>query len=111
MCVEFSYICYSPFKLLVQHRDLDFEYPANGAQGQGFADLFTELRTAFTQLQFNKGDTVPYQLTAAVSAGPANYQFLTIPQMNTALSYWNLMARCTFPASVPGTNVVDFSGV
>lgn len=72
--------------------DLDFEYPANGAQGQGFADLFTELRTAFTQLQFNKGDTVPYQLTAAVSAGPANYQFLTISQMNTALSYWNLMA-------------------
>ncbi|KAF8874737.1 glycosyl hydrolases family 18-domain-containing protein [Infundibulicybe gibba] len=72
--------------------DLDFEYPATAAQGQGFADLFTALRTGFDQLAARKGDSTPYQITAAVSAGPANYANLVVPQMNAALSYWNLMA-------------------
>ncbi|KAJ7040807.1 glycosyl hydrolases family 18-domain-containing protein [Mycena alexandri] len=72
--------------------DLDFEYPSNAAQGQGFADLFTELRTAFDALAAKKGDATTYQLTAAVSAGLANNAFLVIPQMDKALSYWNLMA-------------------
>ncbi|KAJ7472248.1 glycoside hydrolase superfamily [Mycena galericulata] len=72
--------------------DLDFEYPATAAQGQGFADLFTELRTAFNTLQAQKGDATLYELTAAVSAGYPNYANLVVPQMNSALSYWNLMA-------------------
>ncbi|KAG6865811.1 hypothetical protein C0991_011616 [Blastosporella zonata] len=72
--------------------DLDFEFPTSAAQGQGFADLLTSLRTAFTALATKKGDKVPYQLTAAVSAGPENYQYLNVPQMNAALDYWNLMA-------------------
>ncbi|KAF5381774.1 hypothetical protein D9615_005490 [Tricholomella constricta] len=72
--------------------DLDFEFPANSAQGQGLADLFTALRTAFNQLASQKGDTVPYQLSAAVSAGQPNYQYLNVPQMNAAMDHWNLMA-------------------
>ncbi|THH07640.1 hypothetical protein EW145_g3240 [Phellinidium pouzarii] len=72
--------------------DIDFEYPSNSAQGQGFADLLTSLRTAFNQLAAQKGDTVPYQLTAAVPAGFVNYANLNVPQMDAALSYWNLMA-------------------
>ncbi|KAJ6567739.1 glycosyl hydrolases family 18-domain-containing protein [Mycena vulgaris] len=72
--------------------DLDFEYPANAAQGQGFADLYTALRTAFDALAAKKGDTTPYQLSAAVSAGPENYANLVIPQMDKALTFWNLMA-------------------
>ncbi|KLO18245.1 hypothetical protein SCHPADRAFT_820108 [Schizopora paradoxa] len=72
--------------------DLDFEYPANADQGQGFADLLTSLRTAFDQLASQKGDTTPYELTAAVPAGYANYINLVVSQMNSALSYWNLMA-------------------
>ncbi|KAJ7768373.1 glycoside hydrolase superfamily [Mycena metata] len=72
--------------------DLDFEYPANAAQGQGFADLFTELRTAFDALAAKKKDATTYQLTAAVSAGSANNAFLVVPQMDKALTYWNLMA-------------------
>ncbi|KAF9491053.1 glycoside hydrolase family 18 protein [Pleurotus eryngii] len=72
--------------------DLDFEYPATAAEGQGFADLFTALRTAFDQLAARKGDTTPYLLSAAVSAGPANYANLVVPQMDKALSFWNLMA-------------------
>ncbi|CAL1711226.1 unnamed protein product [Somion occarium] len=72
--------------------DLDFEYPSNAAQGQGFADLLTSLRTAFDNLAKSNGDTTPYLLTAAVSAGAENYANLVIPQMDKALDYWNLMA-------------------
>ncbi|KAH8103287.1 glycoside hydrolase family 18 protein [Cristinia sonorae] len=72
--------------------DLDFEYPANTAQGQGFADLLTALRTGFDNYAKNKGDNVPYLITAAVAAGSANYAFLPVAQMDKALSYWNLMA-------------------
>ncbi|KAJ3988917.1 glycoside hydrolase family 18 protein [Lentinula detonsa] len=72
--------------------DLDYEYPANTAQGQGFSDLITELRAAFDNLAAQKGDTTPYQLTAAVSANASNYQWLNIPQVDVALTYWNLMS-------------------
>ncbi|GBE84663.1 Endochitinase B1 [Sparassis crispa] len=72
--------------------DLDFEYPNTPALAQGFADLLTELRTAFDQLATSKGDTVPYQITAAMPAGWQNYEYLPVPQMDTALTYWNLMA-------------------
>lgn len=77
--------------------DIDFEYPSNAAQGQGLADLVTELRRAFTNLASTKGDSTPYLVTAAVSAGPANYAYLNIPQMDASLSYWNLMVRLLLP--------------
>jgi len=48
--------------------DIDFEYPSNTAQGQGFAALLTSLRTAFDQLATKKGDTVPYQITVNICA-------------------------------------------
>ncbi|KAK0464775.1 glycoside hydrolase family 18 protein [Desarmillaria tabescens] len=72
--------------------DLDFEYPSNADEGQGFADLITELRTAFDNLTNSKGDSTPYQLSAAVAAGSNNYANLVVPQMNAALTYWNLMS-------------------
>ncbi|KAI0635061.1 glycosyl hydrolases family 18-domain-containing protein [Trametes polyzona] len=78
--------------------DIDFEYPTSGPLASGFADLLTSLRTAFDNLQKQKGDSVPYQLTAmrisqaAVPAGSDNYAFLRVPEMNSALTYWNLMA-------------------
>ncbi|TFK64354.1 hypothetical protein BDN72DRAFT_901624 [Pluteus cervinus] len=72
--------------------DIDYEYPANEAQGQGLADLVTALRSAFTALQQRKGDSEPYQITVAVGAGPTGYNFLNIRQMDAAIDYWNLMA-------------------
>jgi chitinase len=57
------------------------------------ADLLTELRTALTNLHTRNGDTVPYTLTAAVGAvSAANPKPYKVPQMNTALDYWHLMA-------------------
>ena len=87
---------------------MDFEYPSNSALGAGFADLITELRASFDALATKKGDNTPYQISvtrvhtdllhftdlstqAAVSAGAPNYANLVVPQMNTALTYWNLM--------------------
>ncbi|KAG5635930.1 hypothetical protein H0H81_009643 [Sphagnurus paluster] len=72
--------------------DVDFEFPTNAEQGQGLADLMTELRVGFDALAVKKGDTVPYQITSAVSAGVENSQFLNVPQMNAAMDYWSLMA-------------------
>ncbi|XP_006456110.1 hypothetical protein AGABI2DRAFT_188164 [Agaricus bisporus var. bisporus H97] len=72
--------------------DIDFEYPANSAQGQGLADLVTSLRSALDQLASSNGDSTPYLITAAVAAGSANYGNYVVPQMNQALNYWNLMA-------------------
>ncbi|THU88643.1 hypothetical protein K435DRAFT_803373 [Dendrothele bispora CBS 962.96] len=67
--------------------DLDFEYPGSAAQGQGFADLLTKLRSAFDSLAAKKGDSTPYE----ISAGAENYANLVVPQMNAALTHWNLM--------------------
>ncbi|VDB95643.1 unnamed protein product [Peniophora sp. CBMAI 1063] len=72
--------------------DIDYEYPSTAAQGQGFADLLTELRTAFTALQTSNGDSVPYQITVAVAAGLSNAANYVVPQMDKAIDYWNLMA-------------------
>lgn len=71
----------------------DYEYPSTAAQGQGFADLLTELRTAFTSLQTSNGDSVPYQITVAVAAGLDNAANYVVPQMDKAIDYWNLMVR------------------
>lgn len=72
--------------------DLDFEYPSSAEQGAGFGALFTELRSALNSLQSRKGDATPYEISAAVSAGQDNYQYLNVNTMDAALTYWNLMA-------------------
>ncbi|KAM5531156.1 hypothetical protein V8D89_015177 [Ganoderma adspersum] len=72
--------------------DIDFEYPTTDALGSGFSSLITELRTAFDNLATRKGDAVPYQITIATSAGLANYENLKFSEMDSKLSFWNLMA-------------------
>lgn len=71
--------------------DIDYEYPANSEQGQGFADLLTELRKGFAALKDRKGDSTPYLISAAVAAGPKHYAHYKVPQMNAAIDFWNLM--------------------
>lgn len=43
--------------------DIDFEYANTPALAAGFADLLTEMRTAFDALAQKKGDSTTYQLT------------------------------------------------
>ena len=53
--------------------DLDFEYPSTAAQGQGFADLITSLRSALDTYAAGKGDTTPYLITVRL----ASYRILS----------------------------------
>ncbi|GAB1522165.1 Chitinase 4 [Rhizoctonia solani] len=72
--------------------DIDYEYPAAGAQAQGYASLLSELRAALDAHAAKKGESNPYQITAAVPAGKSNYQNLLVSQMDKSLTFWNLMA-------------------
>ncbi|KAH7333895.1 glycoside hydrolase family 18 and carbohydrate-binding module family 5 protein [Rhizoctonia solani] len=72
--------------------DIDYEYPSAGAQAQGYVALLSELRTALNSHATKKGETNPYQITAAVPAGKSNYANLLISQMDPSLTFWNLMA-------------------
>ncbi|EPS99490.1 hypothetical protein FOMPIDRAFT_40309 [Fomitopsis schrenkii] len=72
--------------------DIDFEYANTPELAAGFADLLTEMRTAFDALATEKGDSTTYQLTIAAPAGYDNYQYFNVKQMDAALTYWNLMA-------------------
>lgn len=56
------------------HSDLDYEY-ATATDGQNFADLLTELRTAFDALATKKGDSTPYQLSVS---RPSSYRSSSI---------------------------------
>ncbi|KAG8781947.1 hypothetical protein FRC12_021384 [Ceratobasidium sp. 428] len=72
--------------------DIDYEFPTAGAQAQGFASLLKELRAGLDAHAAKKGETNPYLITAAVSAGQPNYSVLPVSQMDPYLSFWNLMA-------------------
>ena len=43
--------------------DIDFEYPNTDALSSGMASLLSEMRTAFDNLQKQKGDATPYLVT------------------------------------------------
>lgn len=50
---------------LLTSSDIDYEYPSNAAQGQGLADLVTELRAALDDHAQKKGDKEPYSVSAS----------------------------------------------
>ncbi|TFK63016.1 glycoside hydrolase family 18 protein [Pluteus cervinus] len=70
--------------------DLDYEALTNEEQGQGFALLIQDLRTAFDKLARKKKDKTPYLVTAATGAG--SNEFLNLTALNQGLDYFNLMA-------------------
>ncbi|CAE6466923.1 unnamed protein product [Rhizoctonia solani] len=71
--------------------DIDWEYPTAGEQADSFVALLKETRAGLDAHAKSKGDTVPYELNAAVSAGAQNYQNLKVKDMDEYLTYWNLM--------------------
>ncbi|KAF8678932.1 glycosyl hydrolase 18 family [Rhizoctonia solani] len=71
--------------------DIDWEYPAAGEQADAFVALLKETRAGLDAHAKSKGDTVPYQLNAAVPAGAQNYQNLKVKDMDKYLNYWTLM--------------------
>ncbi|EUC67668.1 glycoside hydrolase family 18 and carbohydrate-binding module family 5 protein [Rhizoctonia solani AG-3 Rhs1AP] len=72
--------------------DIDYEYPDTPALASGFVSLLSEMRAGLDAHAKKKGESNPYQLSAAVPAGAANYQSLRAAEMNQYLTMWNLMA-------------------
>ncbi|CAE6418529.1 unnamed protein product [Rhizoctonia solani] len=72
--------------------DIDYEYPDTPQQASGFVSLLSEMRAGLDAHAKRKGESNPYQLSAAVPAGAANYQNLHAAEMNQYLTLWNLMA-------------------
>ncbi|KAF8317680.1 glycoside hydrolase family 18 and carbohydrate-binding module family 5 protein [Clavulina sp. PMI_390] len=83
--------------------DVDFEYPT-AAQKADFVSLMAELRAGLDAHAHSKGDHVPYQLTAAVPAGAANYVNFSVKSLDHLLTFWNLMA---YDYAGPWSNVSD----
>ncbi|KIY64739.1 glycoside hydrolase family 18 protein [Cylindrobasidium torrendii FP15055 ss-10] len=72
--------------------DIDYEYPQDDQQAQGYVELLRELRQALDQHAQGKGADYRFLLTIAAPCGVDNYQKLHIHDMNQYLDFWNLMA-------------------
>ncbi|KIJ49433.1 glycoside hydrolase family 18 protein [Sphaerobolus stellatus SS14] len=72
--------------------DIDYEYPNNDAQAQGYVDLLKELRQGLDKHAEKMGSNFTYPLTIAAPCGASNYEKLHAKEMDQYLSFWNLMA-------------------
>ncbi|KIY62296.1 glycoside hydrolase family 18 protein [Cylindrobasidium torrendii FP15055 ss-10] len=72
--------------------DIDYEYPQNDQQAQGYVALLWELRQALDHHAQRKGANYRFLLTIAAPCGTDNYQKLRVRKMNQFLDFWNLMA-------------------
>lgn len=62
--------------------DIDFEYANTPALAAGFADLLTEMRTAFDALAQKKSDSTTYQLTVRTNKplSPLSILIVIVPR-------------------------------
>lgn len=90
-------------------RDIDFEYPANEAEGQGFLDLMTSLRYAFNELATANGDTTPYELTVS-SDFPCATWMTTTTFLGCSVS--GIPELCILPSPAIGSSshLLEFDG-
>ncbi|KAG8952191.1 Endochitinase 1 [Tulasnella sp. 419] len=72
--------------------DIDYEYPTNSAQAQGYLSLLKELRNALNRYATETGANYHFPLSIAAPCGPDAYQKLLAKQMDQYLDFWNLMA-------------------
>ncbi|KAH8170432.1 glycosyl hydrolases family 18 domain-containing protein [Sarocladium implicatum] len=72
--------------------DLDWEYPEDSTQASNYVKLLQGLRQALDAKSSALGQKYHYLLTAAVPAGPTNYNKMSLSKMNPYLDFFNLMA-------------------
>lgn len=72
--------------------DIDWEYPANSTDANNYVTALKMLRAALDAAAAKRGNGTKFLITAAVAAGPSNYQNYLMSQMNQYLDFWNLMA-------------------
>lgn len=107
---ECRFLIQSSFSVLntKPRRDIDFEYPANGAEGQGFLDLVRSLRDAFDDLATANGDTTPYQLT--VSSDFPCPTWITTRFLGCSVRGISELCILSSPAVGPGSHLLEFDG-
>ncbi|KAI1086852.1 glycoside hydrolase family 18 protein [Rostrohypoxylon terebratum] len=72
--------------------DVDWEYPADDTQATNFVLLLQEIRSELDAYSAQYADNYHFLLTAAVPAGPTNYNKLHLSDMAAVLDTFNLMA-------------------
>ncbi|WWD19210.1 hypothetical protein CI109_103668 [Kwoniella shandongensis] len=73
--------------------DIDYEYPKNSSDANGYVQLLHDLRAGLENLASSKGQSRgTYQLTVAAPCGMGNMQILKVKEMDAYLDFWNLMA-------------------
>lgn len=71
--------------------DVDWEYPANDMEAQQYVALLRMLRQGLDQLS-REINTHPFQLTIAAPAGLEQARRLRIREMDSFLTFWNIMS-------------------
>jgi chitinase len=85
--------------------DIDYEYPGDRAQAEGYVHLLRELREALDELAHKTGESGGrFSLTVAAPCGSGNYEKLHIKEMDRYLDFWNLMVRVRAVLSVCGAH-------
>lgn len=74
--------------------DIDFEYPQDDKEARDYVELLRLLRQGLDGLQQKLGVHGPhgFELTVAAPCGPSQIEKLRIREMDSYLSFWNLMA-------------------
>ncbi|KAF4563285.1 Endochitinase 1 [Pleurotus pulmonarius] len=72
--------------------DVDYEYPQNDAQADGYVELLKTMRHGLDKHAQEKGASYRFLLTIAAPCGPSNYEKLHIGKMDQYLDFWNMMA-------------------
>ncbi|KAI5865999.1 glycoside hydrolase family 18 protein [Durotheca rogersii] len=71
--------------------DVDWEYPADETQANNFIALLRAIRNELDSYSQQYANGYHFLLTAAVPAGPDNYNKLKLSEMAPLLDYFNLM--------------------
>ncbi|KAK0385120.1 hypothetical protein NLU13_7598 [Sarocladium strictum] len=72
--------------------DLDWEFPTTTTQANNYYLTIKQMRDAIDKKAAALGQNYHYLVTAALPAGPANYNLLNLASMSYGLDFFNIMA-------------------
>ncbi|QUC18288.1 uncharacterized protein UV8b_02529 [Ustilaginoidea virens] len=72
--------------------DIDWEYPKDAAEADGFLKLLQETRSALDNYASANKQNYHHLLTIAAPVGPTQYRLLNLKAMDQYLDVWNLLS-------------------